>query len=134
MLHRIHIVTEGRGLIDITDRVRHFLQKSGHEEGFCHLFIRHTSASLLVNENWDADVQGDLQAFFARLVSDGDPLFQHTAEGPDDMPAHIRSALTATSLAIPFENGQLLLGSWQGIFLWEHRLRGHNREVVVGFS
>jgi secondary thiamine-phosphate synthase enzyme len=95
------------------------------------LFLRHTSASLLVQENADPVVREDLERFFARLVVDGDALFQHRTEGPDDMPAHVRSALTATQLSIPIIGGRLALGTWQGIYLWEHRFRGHSRDLVV---
>lgn len=135
----ISITTTGRGLTDITKQVQQYLSdtQAGTQagiqaaEGMCHLFIRHTSASLLISENWDQDVQHDLDAFLERLVPDGDALFIHRAEGPDDMPAHVRSALTATTLSIPFAEGKLLLGTWQGIFLWEHRHRGHERELVL---
>jgi secondary thiamine-phosphate synthase enzyme len=123
--------TPARGLIEITGEVRARLAQSGIDEGLLTLFLRHTSASLLVQENADPDVRADLERFFARLVRDGDPLFQHRSEGADDMPAHVRCALTATQLAIPVVDGQLALGTWQGIYLWEHRLRGHLREMVV---
>jgi secondary thiamine-phosphate synthase enzyme len=104
---------------------------SGVGQGLLTLFVRHTSASLLIQENADRDVQGDLERFFARLVPDGDALFRHRSEGPDDMPAHVRAALTATQLSIPVDAGRLTLGTWQGIYLWEHRTRGHRREIVV---
>jgi secondary thiamine-phosphate synthase enzyme len=123
--------TPGRGLHEITRDVREALLQSGLREGLLTLFVRHTSASLLVQENADADVRSDLDRFFARLVPDGDALFEHTSEGRDDMPAHVRSALTAVQLAVPFQGGRLALGTWQGIYLWEHRLRGHRREVAV---
>jgi secondary thiamine-phosphate synthase enzyme len=100
-------------------------------QGICHLFIHHTSASLLIQENADPDVQRDLEAFFQRLVPDGDPIFRHTAEGPDDMPAHVRCALTASSLSIPITDGRLGLGTWQGIYLWEHREHGSSRRLTI---
>lgn len=125
------IQTPGRGMIEITSEVRSNIAQSGIQQGLLTIFIRHTSASLLIRENADPDVRGDLERFFARLVRDGDLLFQHRAEGADDMSAHVRSALTATQLSIPMVNGSLALGAWQGIYLWEHRLRGHAREVVL---
>ena len=125
------IQTPGRGMIEITSEVRSNIAQSGIQQGLLTIFIRHTSASLLIQENADPDVRGDLERFFARLVRDGDLLFQHRAEGADDMSAHVRSALTATQLSIPMVNGSLALGAWQGIYLWEHRLRGHAREVVL---
>ncbi len=117
--------------MEITRPVAAWLASTGLMDGVLTLFIRHTSASLLVQENADPDVQRDLERFFARLVPDGDPLFEHVAEGRDDMPAHVRSALTQTQLAIPFERGALVLGTWQGIYVFEHRLRGHRREVAL---
>lgn len=123
--------TTGRGLVEITREVRGCAAASGIHDGLLTLFVRHTSASLLVQENADPDVQDDLERFFARLVPDGDPLFRHRSEGPDDMPAHVRAALTQTQLSIPLEGGRLALGTWQGIYLWEHRLRGHERRVAV---
>ncbi len=104
---------------------------TGYESGVLTLFVRHTSASLLVQENADPDVRADLDRFFARLVPDGDALFVHRDEGPDDMPAHVRAALTAVQLAIPLADGRLTLGTWQGIYLWEHRLRPHRRELAL---
>jgi secondary thiamine-phosphate synthase enzyme len=130
-LSTLRIRTPGRGLHEFTDEVRGCVRASGIAQGLATLFVRHTSASLLIQENADPDVRGDLDRFFARLVRDGDPLFRHRAEGPDDMPAHIRSALTATQLAVPVLDGRLALGTWQGIHLWEHRTAGHLREVVV---
>jgi secondary thiamine-phosphate synthase enzyme len=121
--------TRGRGLFDFTRPVASWVAQSGLETGLLTLFVRHTSASLLIQENADPDVRGDLDRFFARLVPDGDALFRHADEGPDDMPAHIRAALTAVSLTIPLAGGRLVLGTWQGIYLWEHRLRPHRREV-----
>jgi secondary thiamine-phosphate synthase enzyme len=123
--------TPGPALVEITDQVRERVADSAIREGLATLFVRHTSASLLVQENADPQVQGDLERFFARLVPDGDPLFLHREEGADDMPAHVRSALTATQLAIPVIGGRLALGTWQGIYLWEHRRRGHSREIAL---
>ena len=125
------VQTPGRGLIDITAEVRASVAQSRIRQGLLTLFLRHTSASLLIQENADGDVRADLERFFARLVRDGDPLFEHRTEGPDDMPAHVRSALTSTQLAIPIMDGRLALGTWQGIYLWEHRLRGHARSLAV---
>ena len=130
-LSTLRIRSSGRGLYEFTEEVRRSVRDSGISEGLATLFVRHTSASLLIQENADPDVQGDLERFFARLVRDGDPLFVHRSEGPDDMPAHVRSALTATQLAVPVMGGRLALGTWQGIYLWEHRTAGHVREVVV---
>ena len=126
----LYIETQGRGTYEITERVNQVVSPlKGH--GLCHVFIAHTSASLLVTENADPDVRRDLETFFADLVPDGDPRMRHDAEGPDDMPAHIRAALTQTNLAIPVADGELLLGTWQGIYLWEHRTRPHSRRVIV---
>jgi secondary thiamine-phosphate synthase enzyme len=129
------VETRGKGLVSITDRVRgvveHAVRTHGHVDALCTVFIHHTSASLLINENADATVTRDLEAFLSRLVTDGDPLFQHTDEGPDDMPAHVKVALTATSLSIPVVDGKLDLGTWQGVFVWEHRRAPHARRVSV---
>ncbi len=125
------IETQGQGLSEFTLDVVEIVGDSGIEIGLAHIFCRHTSASLLIQENADADVQRDLLAFFKRLVPDGDPLFIHRAEGPDDMPAHVKTALTQTTLTIPIANGRLMLGTWQGIYLFEHRARPHSRQVVV---
>lgn len=127
----LRIATRGRGLTEFTAAVRDWVRAQGMREGLLTLFIRHTSASLLIQENADPDVRADLERFFARLVRDGDPLFAHTTEGPDDMPAHVRSALTQTQLAVPLAGGALVLGTWQGIYLYEHRLRGAQREVAL---
>jgi secondary thiamine-phosphate synthase enzyme len=128
----IRIETRGRGLTEITDRVVAWLREAKLREGLLTLFVRHTSASLLIQENADPEVKRDLERFFARLVPDGDPLFEHTTEGPDDMPAHVRAALTQTQLSIPVVDGRLVLGTWQGIYLYEHRLTNHAaREVVL---
>ena len=125
------VETRGRGLVDFTRAVVAWVAQSGFDTGLLTLFERHTSASLLIQENADPDVRADLDRFFARLVPDGDTLFRHQDEGPDDMPAHIRTALTAVSLTIPVDDGRLVLGTWQGIYLWEHRLRAHRREVAA---
>ena len=129
--HSLTVGTPGRGLTEITDEVGHWLAGQGIAEGALTAFIRHTSASLLIQENADPDVQVDLDRFLTRLVPDGDPLFQHQAEGPDDMPAHIRAALTQTSLTIPISRGRLGLGTWQGIYVFEHRHRPQRRTVLL---
>ena len=123
--------TPRRGLLEITRPVAAWVASGEVRDGLLTVFIRHTSASLLIQENADPEVQRDLERFLARLVPDGDPMFEHTVEGRDDMPAHVRAALTQTHLAIPVEAGALLLGTWQGIYLYEHRLRGHRREVAL---
>ena len=125
------IRTGGRGLYEFTDRVRDWVRETGIRDGLLTVFVRHTSASLLVQENADPEVQRDLERFLARLVPDGDPLFEHTAEGTDDMPAHVRAALTQTQIGIPVVGAQPVLGTWQGIYLYEHRRAGHRREVAL---
>jgi secondary thiamine-phosphate synthase enzyme len=125
--------TSGRGLFEITRPVAAWVEGLGAGAGLATLFIRHTSASLLIQENAAPEVRADLDRFFARLVVDGDPIFRHRDEGSDDMPAHVRSALTAVQLSIPVVDGRLALGTWQGIYVWEHRLRPHRREVAVHF-
>lgn len=120
-----------RGLHDLTARVQAVVAGSGISEGLCHLFLQHTSASLLIQENADPDVLTDLNAWFTRIVPDGDPRYRHTDEGPDDMPSHIRAALTQPSLTIPVIAGRLALGTWQGIYLFEHRLAPHTRRLIV---
>lgn len=129
--HQITLQTNGRRLYDITPEIMAWATKGGISTGLLTLYIQHTSASLLINENYDSDVLVDMERFFARLVPDGDPLFIHTVEGPDDMPAHVRTALTQTSLGIPVINGKPALGQWQGIFLYEHRLSPYTRKVIV---
>jgi secondary thiamine-phosphate synthase enzyme len=129
--HQIVIETHGRKLYDITPQVLDWAKRSGLQTGMLTLYIQHTSASLLINENYDSDVLVDMEAFFNRLVPDGDPLFIHTVEGPDDMPAHVRSALTQTHLSIPLLNGVAALGQWQGIFLYEHRHIPAKRRVLL---
>ena len=125
------INTPGRGLVEITRAVADWTVESNVERGLLTLFIRHTSASLIVQENADSDVRGDLERFFTRLVRDGDELFRHRDEGADDMPAHVRAALTAVALSIPISNRRLVLGTWQGIYVFEHRMRPHRREVAL---
>ncbi|MGC9942724.1 MAG: secondary thiamine-phosphate synthase enzyme YjbQ [Verrucomicrobiota bacterium] len=129
--HEIVIATRGRGLIELTQEVKKIVVAGKFRDGLLTLHLRHTSASLLIQENADPEVRRDLEAFFARMVPDGDPLFVHTAEGDDDMSAHIRTALTAVSLSLPVHNGELVLGTWQGIYLWEHRTHPHSRRVSL---
>ena len=132
MLQRqIQIHTSGRGLVNITQQVGEVVHGAGPTAGLCHVFVHHTSASLIIQENADPDVQLDLDSFFARLVPDGDPIYRHTDEGPDDMSAHVRSVLTATTLTIPICEGRLQLGIWQAIYLWEHRTHPHRRKITV---
>src|SRR5271165_6598273 len=131
--HELTIATRGRGLYEFTRDVEQWLAQNQCRDGLLTVHVRHTSASLLIQENADPDVRRDLEAFFARLVPDGDALFVHTAEGADDMPAHVRTALTAVSLSIPVTGGRLALGTWQGIYLWEHRRSAHARRVAVHF-
>ena len=123
--------TPGRGLVEITRPVAAWIGESKLATGLATLFVRHTSASLVIQENAAPEVRGDLERAMVRLAPDGDPIFRHRDEGPDDMPAHLRSALTATQLSIPLVAGRLALGTWQGIYLWEHRLRPHPREVAL---
>lgn len=125
------IRTSGRYFYDVTQKVLDWVNESDFKEGLLTLYVQHTSASLLINENYDPDVLVDLESFFERLVPDGDPLFIHTAEGKDDMPAHIRTALTQTSLSIPIKQGKVALGQWQGIFLYEHRYQSHDRRILM---
>ena len=125
------IETPGRGTIDITTQVQRVVSAAGIDTGLCNVFVHHTSASLMLCENADPDVRRDLETFMARIVPDGDPAFVHTAEGPDDMPAHVRSVLTTNSLSVPVTNGRCALGTWQGIYLWEHRHAPHRRRVTV---
>ena len=125
------VPTAGRGLLEITSRVEKVLAQSGVARGLLTVFCRHTSCSLLIMENADPTARHDLEAWLDRLVPEADPHFRHTLEGPDDMPAHIKMALTRTSESVPVDGGRMLLGTWQGIFLWEHRSSAHRREVVV---
>lgn len=131
MIDRCSVDVSGQGLYDITPQVRDIVNSAGHNEGLCTLYIQHTSASLLIQENYDPDVKVDLQNWLNRLVPENDSLYTHTIEGPDDMPAHIKSALTNVSVSIPVLSGALALGSWQGIFLWEHRHHRGTRRVIV---
>ncbi|AKS41770.1 secondary thiamine-phosphate synthase enzyme YjbQ [Wenzhouxiangella marina] len=127
----IELRTQGRGLLRLDHRINDSLAELGANQGLCHLFIQHTSASLLITENADPDVHRDLETWMREAVLDGDPRFLHRAEGPDDMSAHIRSILTQTELSVPVEAGRLALGTWQGIYLWEHRAAAHRRRVLI---
>jgi len=128
---QLDIATNGRGTYDVSRHVQDIVRDSGVKIGMCNLFIRHTSASLMLCENADPDVLIDLEAFMQRQAPDGDPMFRHTAEGPDDMPAHVRTVLTQSDLNLPISNGRCALGTWQGIFLWEHRLAPHSRSIMI---
>lgn len=123
--------TPGRGMLNLSSELSGKVLKSGIRMGICHLFLHHTSASLIICENADIEVQRDLEAFMQRLTPDGDSLYRHTMEGPDDMPAHVRTVLTQSSLSIPITHGKLALGTWQGVYIWEHRLKSHERKVTV---
>lgn len=127
----LRVRTTGRGMEALTQEVSRVVRESGVRVGLCQVFLHHTSASLLLCENADPQVKRDLEAFFARLVKDGDPLFRHTAEGPDDMPAHVRTVLTQVDMTLPIRDGALQLGTWQGLYLWEHRTDPHHRRVTV---
>jgi secondary thiamine-phosphate synthase enzyme len=129
----ITVSTRGRGLYEFTEAVSGWIAKNHFQEGLLTLHLRHTSASLLIQENADPDVRRDLENFFTRLVPDGDPIFVHTAEGDDDMPAHVRTALTTVNLSIPLRQGRLALGTWQGIYVWEHRRAPHSRRLAMHF-
>jgi secondary thiamine-phosphate synthase enzyme len=131
LVRALSVATRGPGLYEVTRELESLVRESGVAEGLCTVFVRHTSASLVIQENADPDVRRDLEAFLARLVPEGDPLYRHVTEGPDDMPAHVRAALTATSLSIPIARNRLALGTWQGVYLWEHRRRGSERELSV---
>ena len=128
---RLQVRTPGRGTIDVTQQVQEVVARAGIERGQVTVFVHHTSASLIVCENADPDVHRDLEAFMSRLVPDGDRLYTHTAEGPDDMPSHVRSVLTQVSITIPVAKGRAALGTWQGLYLWEHRRRPHERHLIV---
>ncbi len=134
MIDRIRVQPSGQGLFEFTDEILESVARAQVGDGLCTLFVQHTSASLVIQENADPSAQSDLERWLTRLVPEGDPLFTHTQEGPDDMPAHVRAALTATSLSIPIAEGRLVLGTWQGVFLWEHRHRPGTRTVVVHIS
>jgi len=127
----LEITTRGRGFYEFTDRVEELVRKGKFQTGLATIHLQHTSASLLIQENADPDVRRDFESFFQRLVPDGDPLFIHTCEGDDDMPAHVRTALTTVNLSIPIAAGRLALGTWQGIYVWEHRKSAHRRRVSV---
>ena len=127
----LDVQTDGRATIEITAQVQQVLRESGIRSGLCHVFVHHTSASLIITENADADVRRDLETWLARIVKDGDPAFRHDQEGADDMAAHIRSVLTQTEITVPIENGRLALGTWQGLYLWEHRYRPHRRRLTL---
>ena len=131
MISSIRIKSSGQGLSEITHELNKALKSHELNEGLCTLFIRHTSASLIIQENADPSAKRDLEAWLNRLVKEDDPIYTHTLEGPDDMPAHIKSILTSTSLSIPFQDNQLLLGTWQGVYLWEHRYHGGGREIII---
>ena len=128
---RLTVTTAGRGTVPVTDTIQTCVRDSGVRTGLCHLFLHHTSASLVLCENADPDVRADLERYMARLVPDGDILFEHTSEGPDDMPAHIRNIMTGSDLTLPVAAGQCDLGIWQGVYLWEHRTAGHRRTITV---
>lgn len=127
----IDVATRGKGMYEFTDDVRSWVRSSGIREGLLTLHIRHTSASLLIQENADPDVQGDLERYFSRLVPEGDRIYRHTSEGPDDMPSHVRSALTSTTLSIPVIGGEPALGTWQGLYVFEHRTASHRRRIAL---
>ena len=131
MTKRVTVSTRDQGLYEITDQVEAVVRESGVGDGLCTVMVRHTSASFVIQENADPAARRDLENWLNRLVKEDDPLFTHTAEGPDDMPSHIKAALTATSLSVPVVGGHLGLGTWQGIFLWEHRRRGSSRHVLI---
>jgi secondary thiamine-phosphate synthase enzyme len=131
MVEQFTVATSGQGLYEITEQVASMVVATGVVEGLCTVFLRHTSASLTIQENADPSARHDLEQWMIRLVPDNDPNFTHIDEGPDDMPSHIKAALTATSLSIPMVDGRLALGTWQGIYLWEHRTRPHSRTIVV---
>jgi secondary thiamine-phosphate synthase enzyme len=132
--HTIECETRGRGSYSITEQLQGLVGQTGITTGLCHIFLQHTSASLMLCENADPDVRVDLETFMSRLAPDGDPLLVHTAEGPDDMPAHIRTVLTHSDLSLPVGNGRCLLGTWQGVYVWEHRQSGHHRRLIVTIS
>ena len=125
------ITTKGRGSIDITAEIQGIVSNANIESGLCHVFVHHTSASLMICENADPTVRSDMERFMAQLVPDGDPMFEHVDEGPDDMPAHVRTILTQSSLTIPVSSSRADLGIWQGVYLWEHRAQSHTRRITV---
>ena len=131
MQQELNVPTDGRGTYDLSNQIQHIVAESGINTGICHVFVRHTSASLMLCENADPAVRHDLETFMQRQAPDGDPMFTHTAEGPDDMPAHVRSILTQSDLNLPVTNGRCALGTWQGVYLWEHRFAPHQRKVML---
>lgn len=134
MIRKLMIKTGGQGLFEITREVQAIIAKASVSEGLCTIFVKHTSASLIIQENADPSARRDLEHWLNKLVPENDPDYTHTLEGADDMPAHIKSILTATSIGIPILGGELALGTWQGIYLWEHRYRSHNRSLVMHIS
>jgi secondary thiamine-phosphate synthase enzyme len=130
-VHKLAVLTRGRGFLEVTELIADKVRLAGFKTGLATVQLLHTSASLVIQENADPEVRRDFERFFARLVPDGDALFSHTAEGDDDMPAHIRTALTTVNLSIPITGGELALGTWQGIYLWEHRLQPHTRKIIL---
>ena len=131
MVKQISVRTNGQGLQEVTREIEQIVSQAKCDEGLCTVFLQHTSASLTIQENADPSAKRDLETWLNRLVSENDSLYTHTAEGPDDMPSHIKAVLTTTTVSIPIVNGSLALGTWQGIYLWEHRRRGHTRSLVV---
>ncbi len=129
--HSLKIQTQGRGFINLSDEVARLVEQDQIHTGLCHIFLHHTSASLILSENADPSVQYDLETFMCRLIPDGDKVYQHADEGPDDMPSHLRAVLTQSFLMVPITNGKLALGTWQGIYLWEHRLQPHLRRITI---
>ena len=134
MIRRLTVRTPGQGLHEITSRIAEVVAGSQLAEGLCTLFIQHTSASLTIQENADPSARHDLEAWLNRLVKEGDPIYTHNDEGPDDMPSHIKAILTSTSLSIPVVDGELALGRWQGIYVWEHRRKPYDRQIIVHVS
>lgn len=134
MITRLQINTQQQGLTELTNQVQMAIEDANREQGLCTLFLRHTSASLIIQENSDPTAKSDLENWLNRLVPENDSLYTHIFEGADDMPAHIKSVLTSTQVSIPFENNRLLLGTWQGIYLWEHRHGSHSREIILHIS
>ena len=128
---RIQILTEGRGTYDVTSEIGRIVKESGVRVGLCHIFIQHTSASIVMTENADSDMRHDMELFFRDLVPDADRRYVHVAEGPDDMSAHVRTILTESSLSLPIGKGKPLLGVWQGVYIWEHRTSAHNRTIII---
>ncbi|WP_444994787.1 secondary thiamine-phosphate synthase enzyme YjbQ [Aliikangiella sp. IMCC44359] len=131
MIKRLYINTDGQGLYEITPQVKKVFQQTTEKEGLCTLFVRHTSCSLIVQENADFSAKNDMESWLNRLVPENDPLYTHIYEGADDMPAHLKSILTSVQISIPFEKNELLLGTWQGVYLWEHRHAAHRREIIL---